>query len=158
MLFITCNTESQQPQEYNHEIVVLPNTPYKASNPYPFHSTGSLPRFVTPQTHLPSDNSPSNTPYSGMSASGANGGGKHRSMNSMDGSASVLHSCVGREALKYRVDGDVNMFQSKTSLSMPASEEAKRPISLDVKRLSQQKRFSSSKPRLTTGESSDGSA
>jgi hypothetical protein len=154
MLFTSHNADSQQPQEYNHEILVLPNAPYKASNPHPFHSTGSLPRFATtPQNRFPSDNSPPDTPYGRMSVSAVNGG-KHRSMNSMDGSASVLHSCVGREALRYRVDGDVNMFQSKTSLSVPA-EETKRPISLDVRRLSQQKRFSGSKSRPTTGESSD---
>jgi len=153
MLFTT-RAALSQPQEYTHEILALPNTPYKASNPYPFHSTGSLPRFVTPQKRSPTDRS--NTPCGGISVSVVHEG-DHRPRGSLDGEASILHSYVGREALKYRVDGDTSMFQSKTSLSAPAGEEAKRPISLDVKRLSQQKRLSGAGSRPATSDSSEGS-
>ena len=162
ILFITHATDAPAP-EYNHEIVALPHAVYKGSDPYPFNSTSSLPRFAPAPKRTASDNSaPQNTPYGRLSALAVNsttGGGLHRSVNSLDGS--ILRSCVGREALKYRVDGDVNMFQSKTSLSLPAGEEGRRPISLDVKRLSQQRRSLTSgnsggeKSRPTTAESSD---
>lgn len=168
ILFLTRVVDAPA-QEYNHEIVALPQAMYKGSAPFQFNSSTSLPRFATPK-RTQSDNtnhqSPSPNPYNRHSALGRNsttGGGVHRSVNSLDGS-SILRSCVGREALKYRVDGDVNMFQSKTSLSLPAGEEAKRPISLDVKRLShlshlsqlsQQGRSPAPKSRPTTAGSSD---
>ena len=140
ILFLITPTNSDPPAEFKHEVVPLPTTVYKGSDAHVFHSTGTLPRFATPTSKA----SAATTPY-GTRA------GLHRSMPSADGSASILHSCVGREALKFRVDGDVHMFQSKTSLSVP--DEPRAPISLDVKRLSQQNRHTS--PRPSTGGRSE---
>lgn len=138
ILFLITPTNSDAPAEFKHEVVPLPPTVYKASDAHVLHSTGTLPRFATPTSKG------TGTPY-------GNRTGLHRSMPSADGSASMLHSCVGREALKFRVDGDVHMFQSKTSLSVP--DETRAPIPLDVKRLSQQNRHPS--PRPSTRQSDD---
>lgn len=138
ILFLS-SSASPAPVEFKHEVLPLPEAVYKSAQS---QSTGTLPRFATPSKR--------NTlsPYSGVSPSPY-----YPSKPSFDGSASVLQSCVGREALKYRTDGDVNMFQSKTSLCGPAVDDGlNTPISLDVKRLSQQTR----KSKHAEGASSDG--
>ncbi|PVF94054.1 hypothetical protein CPB86DRAFT_766464 [Serendipita vermifera] len=141
--------------EFKHEVIALPHTMgtkvYKGSDAH-FESNGSLPQFANSRNLTPlSHNRPGYGKRSSIAAAsdrgligvnGAGAAGAHRSTPSIDGSTSVFHSCVGREALKFRVDGDINMFHSKTSLcapTTPTDDLSKGPIPLDIKRLSQQR-------------------
>ncbi|KAG8826502.1 hypothetical protein FRC19_008754 [Serendipita sp. 401] len=144
ILFLANQPNLTFPSEFKHEIHALPQAVYKGSDANIFQSTGTLPRFATPSSK-PSGG----TPYST---------GNSRARPSIEGSASVFHSCVGREALRYRNEGDVNMFrQSKTSLTMPL-DEAKGPIPIDVRRLSQPQqptRLSRSSFKLAAAQADD---